>query len=458
MGFGAILAPIIGGIATGLLSGGGDDDGPQQPPGNKELALLAELFSSTGALDALFQNIAAREDPTIPALLNTQISRLADQQGGGGFDANAFLGGDFSTPAPSNPLTLGGADSPFNVPLQQAGGVDPIIQALIDSILTPATVTQGVKLGTPLTESAGSASGGSTGIGPIGGLTGTANFIDKTSGSGQDQLALIENILGGTAQQGPGPAPEANGPISGSFQLGGMVPFDGNFALHRGEQVIAPGGPAPPPPISPGVSSLVPGGRGEQDGLQQNAFDPLPPPVLGGDGGGTVGAGDVPGGIADAGGTQTLNPLQQAIQALLGLVQGGGPITPQIAQQQQNRIADVFGQQLQSSQRGVQENFGGRGLGGSGIEASLGLQQALGLQQNAAQASNDLAVQQALQNFGGLQGAAQGLGGLSLGAGQFGLQQQQQQNQQNQDLIQFILQTLQGTFAPGSGTQTLSIV
>lgn len=475
--FAAIAGPLIGGALGSLFGGGGDDDGgAQQPAGNPQLALLAELFSSTSALDALFQNIAAREDPTIPNLLNAQLSQLGDIQGGGGFDAGAFLGGDFSSPALSNPLTLGGADGPFNVPLQQAAGIDPIIQALIDSILTPATVTQGVELGTPLTE-LGSSSSGFGGLLGLGGLGGRGSEFASTGDLGKlfedleaitgeraDQTTLIEDILGGITQQGPGPAPEANGPISGSFQQGGTVPFDGNFALHQGEQVIAPGS-QPIPPISPGATPVPPpidpgvkptffdvfDPSGDKPGGGDNVFQPREvgdPRLLGGQNVNVVGAQ----------GTQALNPLQQAIQAILGLLQGGGPITPQIAQQQQQRISDVFGQQLQSSQRGVQENFGARGLGGSGIEAALGLEQALGLQQNAARASNDLAVQQALQNFSGIQGAAQGLGGLSLGAGQFGLQQQQLQFQQQQSLLDSILQTLQGTFAPGSGTQTVNIV
>lgn len=526
----AIAGPLIGGALGSLLGGGGDDDGggSQQPPGNPQLALLAELFSSTSALDAIFQNIAAREDPTIPALLNTQISRLGDIQGGGGFDANAFLSGDFSTSAPSNPLTLGGADSPFNVPFQVAGGIDPIIQKLIDEILTPATVTQGVNLGTPLTEAAGGggSGGGGSGGGGLFGLT-QAEFnsisvtLEEMNAARQEnpllsqsQAArivrerkaqaqsgnsnLIESILGGTAQSPPldvgqvvsGQAPPAQKPqfagikgildslqtddtaqasvaqdqqsgeikpILGSLQAGGTILQDGVFDLHRGETVLPAAAPPPPPPPpaigltppTPPPSSLLgrPGGGGNDGGGGEQFEGDIPlavdPFTLPGD---------------TQGGAQDTNPLQDAIAALLGLVQGGGPITSDIARQQQSRINDVFGQQLQSSQRGVQEQFGARGLGGSGIEAALGLQQSLGLQENAARASNDLAVQQALQNFQGVQGAAQGLGGLTLGAGQFGLQQQQLQNEQQQQLIEFILQALQGTFAPGSGAQTINIV
>lgn len=455
---GAILGPVAGAIAGGLFGGGGDDgDGGGPPPGNKDLALLAELFSSTGALDALFQNISAREDPTIPALLNAQLSQLSDIQGGGGFDANAFLSGDFSTPDPSNPLTLGGADSPFNVPFQVAGGIDPIIQALIDQILTPATVTQGVKLGTPLTDPGSGGRGIFKDFLPGSFLPGKAGLFNASLGlgggsasSGSDLQSTIDAILGGT-EQGPEAAPQGE-PVLGSFQTGGIIPQTGNFKMHAGEQVIPVGSQViPKPPASTG-------GTGGQEGA--NAFDPIAPPFditpPGGGGGGGSGGQVRP--TESLGGAQGINPLQSAIQALLQLVQGGGPITSQLAQQQQARISDTFGQQLQNSQRSVQENFGARGLGGSGIEAALGLQQGLGLQENAARASNDLAVQQALQNFQGVQGAAQGLGGLSLGAGQFGLQQQAQQNQQQQSLMEFILQTIQGTFAPGAGAQTVNIV
>lgn len=460
MAIGAIIG-ALGAVASSLISkggGGGGDDGP--PPGNKKLALLAELFSSTSALDAIFQNIAAREDPTIPALLNAQLSQLSDIQGGGGFDANAFLGGDFSTPAPSNPLTLGGADSPFNVPFQVAGGIDPIIQQLIDSILTPATVRQGIELGTPLTE-AGNQQSLNRRLGS-GGVPLSKKRLEDLQRTQQEnevidseQTLLLEDILGGIAQ-GPEPAPQSE-PVLGSFQTGGIIPQTGNFRMHAGEQVIpAAAGQLDFPELRPSANVTGQGGRGDT-GDQHFAFDPLPPNfeiTPPGGGGDVLPPVDNP----DLGGTQGTNPLQSAIQALLQLVQGGGPITPQIAQQQQLRISDTFGQQLQGSQRSVQENFGARGLGGSGIEAALGLQQGLGLQANAARASNDLAVQQALQNFQGVQGAAQGLAGASLGAGQFGLQQQAQQNQQQQSLIEFILQTLQGTFAPGSGAQTLNIV
>ena len=60
-----------------------------------------------------FQNLAARSDPTIPRLINSQLQTFVDQKNTGGFDANAFLSGDFSFAGPSNPTTLGaGSGSP----------------------------------------------------------------------------------------------------------------------------------------------------------------------------------------------------------------------------------------------------------------------------------------------------------------------------------------------------------
>ena len=246
--------------------------------------------------------------------------------------------------------------------------------------------------------------------------------------------------------------------------LGGTVPKTGAFILEQGEQVIPPGGaPAPPGPIPFGTGTpqigpqCVPrtfstpslplsagfstqSSRGfptvdERPGGVQ--ADPLQQAIPIGSGPGTREINPLP--VANEQIAQP-NPLQEAIQSLLAMVQGGGPL--------QQNINDNFANQLQSSRRNVSEDFARRGLGGSGIEEQLQLQSQLGIQGNAIRESNALALQ-----------AAQGLGGLSLGAGQFGLQQQALQNQANIDLIDSIMRMINDSFAPGENAiQTVNVI
>lgn len=450
-------------IPSGMLlggGGGGQEQAPSAPPpavpdvpetlrgrdrsnliglGTEQLGLLSELLSSVGALDAFFQNIAARNDPTIPALLNSQFQRFANMQNTGGFDANAFLGGDFSTPAPANPITLGaGGGSPFDIPLQEAGGVNPIIQSLLDNALTPGFFDQisGLsdmlfQFGSPLSVVSG---GGGV-------LRSDPESNVGVGGDFQDLLDQIQGLFGGGAQgaQGAQGGQEAAPPVLGSFAHGGVVPQTGLFQLEQGETVLPTGPQAAPLSFSaPGLPT--PQGatlnKGQQYG--NNAFDPLPPttPI---EPSTQIATQPEPAPASGAGPGQ-LNPLQQAIQSLLQMVQGGGPL--------QQNINDQFSQQLQSSRRNVAENFGSRGLGGSGVEEALQLQSELGIQGNAIRESNALGLQ-----------SAQALGGLSLGAGQFGLQQQALQNQASNDLLQLITQIFQGTFAPGENpVQTVNVI
>ena len=473
------------------------------------VGVLEQLLSLTGALDAQSQNLAARSDPTIPALLNSQLQRFADQQNTGGFDANAFLSGDFSAAAPSNPTTFGaGSGSPFDIPIQEAGGVNPIVQQLLDNIGAQSfDSTQGIldflfRVGGPdfnfkgedqrLDPQTDVAQGGN-----IGDLQTIIDQILNGGGAGAPAAASLP-VSGGAAVPSPPPpiqsqplqAPQnipgaglappspvdnllaqvfpptaaqdpragATTPILGRFAHGGTVPQTGAFILEQGEQVLPNTGANPPG----GVRGFA---FGQPTKFTVPAPADAPPTAEPGQGGPAPLPAPIPAPVAppvapnplDPGGAAAgqPNPLQQAIDTLLGLVQGGGPITSDIANTQQTRINDVFANQLQSVQRGNAESLGARGLGGSGIQEQLGLQAQLGVLNNATNASNDFALNQALQNFGGVQGASQGLGALSLGAGEFGLQQQNQQFLQNQSMFEQLIRAIQGSFAnPGQNPVT----
>lgn len=479
---GGLLESLFGGKLNLFGGGGGTDTPDTDVPtklrgrdrsntiglGTEQLALLAEMLSSTGALDAFFQNIAAREDPTIPALINAQLQRFANQQNTGGFDANAFLGGDFSFPTPDNAITLGGGGGPFDIPLQQPGGVNPIIQMLLDNVLTPGFVDQLTGLGDMLFQfgsplgvvsgtggvlrpdpetniggggdfqalmdqlsgliGGGAASPAPTGASPVGATAAPPPAVTTAPPAAPGalpQVDPIQAILQGLAQPQVAQEPQSGAvtPILGRMALGGTVPQTGAFILEQGEQVLPP----------PGFPAGDPGNR-PPTGIQDQPgphIEPLPPPPPPPPVGGTPGTPPLPA-------QGMMNPLQQAIQSLLDMVMGGGPL--------QQNINDQFANQLQSSRRNVSEDFARRGLGGSGIEEQLQLQSQLGIQGNAISQSNALALQ-----------AAQALTGASLGAGQFGLQQQQLQDQTNLSMMEQLMRFIQGLNAP-AGSNPMSTV
>lgn len=394
------------------------------------IGVLSQLMSTTGALDALFQNIAARSDPTIPVLLNTQLQRLAELQNTGGFDAGGFLGGDFSRADPANQITFGEGGGPFDIPIQEAGGVNPLIMELM-GIIGPQTFDSLQGIVDVLAELGGP----SFFPGTLHEDEGVSQPAGQQTGQQTDQDSGVADILAQLGLGGPGgaaggTAPQVQ-PVLGSFQQGGTVPQTGLFQLEQGEQVIPNPGQAQttPPVFSP--TAPAPNPLPTQDD---------PPPSIPFDLGGNPAPLPVPvdQGQQDQAGAG--NPLQQAIQALLQMVQGGGPL--------QQNISDAFSQQLLSSRRNVAEDFGRRGLGGSGIQEQLGLQAELGALNTAQRASNAQALQ-----------SAQALGQLSLGAGGFGLAQNQQQFQQNQSLFESIMRALQSFTSPGENpVQTVNVI
>ena len=142
-----------------------------------------------------------------------------------------------------------------------------------------------------------------------------------------------------------------------------------------------------------------------------------------------------------AGPPQT-NPLQAAIQSLLGQVQSGGPMNAQFQNMQNQTMADQTDRAYMQQRQAMLDQMGARGLGGSGLQ--VGADQALfdSRMGNMVQGQNQIAMNAATGNWNALQQGAGNLGQMALGAGQFGLNQQQQQFMQQQSLFQQLLNAL----------------
>lgn len=397
---------------------------------NRETGLLNELMSLFGAFDAQQQNLAARNDPTAPALINSQLANYAGMMSGGGFDANNFLSGNFSKPA-GPPVTFGaGSGSPFDIPAQRAG-VDPGIMSLFNSIISPAATGQMQNLGSALTE-----------FGPL---------VAPPPAPAQAAPAMqpMPPPVGPASvisQRGAGNLPVTGGqarPITSlpmpQYATGTpYVPQTGPAVVHQGEAIV----PAAVNPFAPTTQQTLKGAppptmqtmQGTAPGAlpvsqppqitqsitpqQQGMVPPAPAPVA------------------------APNPLQMAIESLQTQLQSGGPINANVQNIMQQQLADQTGGAYQQQLADLRGRLGGRGLGGSGLQ--FGLENSLfdSLNSQRVQGQNQIGLEAANQNWGALQQGAGNLANTALGAGQFGLQQQNQQFAQQQSLFNTLLEAI----------------
>ena len=442
-------------------------------------AILNELLASFTAGDSLSRMMAARMDPTKPALINSQLQNYANMMNGGGMDVNSFLGGDFASSKPNVPVTFGaGGGGPFDLAIQKPG-VDPQVMSWYQNMIQPTLNSQlgGMTdtlsaLGSPLyhwrrqglqdvyPQHPNPPIGAPYQMPP---MQGAQPQMQPPAQQGFAQSPIAPAM----SQSQPPPAQMPGQPIP-QYAVGTpMVPRTGLAVVHQGEQIT----PAPVPFGAPVAGQTYDKGIGrmatpawanptgqpygqapqQQQQMPQQAPPPAQPmqqPVQNGpvpiqtpvDP--AMGAPAPQGGLMPPAGPPQTNPLQAAIQSLLGQVQSGGPMNAQFQNMQNQTMADQTDRAYMQQRQAMLDQMGARGLGGSGLQ--VGADQALfdSRMGNMVQGQNQIAMNAATGNWNALQQGAGNLGQMALGAGQFGLNQQQQQFMQQQSLFQQLLNAL----------------
>lgn len=411
------------------------------------------------ALDSLLQQQQAQADPTIPALLNTQLARLSDHQSGGGFDLNAALGGLFAQPDAATSFGAGHG-GPFDLPVQSA---QPLRQTSVleNALGGPGGLLDdiGIFLQDPFRHPGGDLSEFTApqlsqqqlqdfGIPPqqrpqpppqpgLDALIAGAG-IEPLGPGPQPQQDTEGTQSSGTHLPGnttflprSGAMPDLRPPsLVGSFAQGtNFVPETGLAQVHKGEAIVpANQNPFNQTPVTrplnqPQALSRSSGGaRVGETGAERFRISDTPPPA-------------------------PPNPLQTSINTLQGLATSGGPITPEIQGILQQQALSQQNQFQNDTLRGIREDFGARGLGLSGVEANAELQARLARDANLLNANQNIALNAASQNFGATQGAAGLLGQTALGSGQLGLQNAQFQHAAENSILDMISQLLSQSHA-----------
>lgn len=415
---------------------GGEKKKRVEKEAGRSFSILDQLMSALGAFDAFGNNLAARTDPTMPALINTQLGNYANFQNAGGVNPNAILSGDFSGTNFLQPVSLDG-QGPFGVPLQRPGG-NPLTDALFNQLIAPAATGQ-------ISEIARSLLG-----------FGSPN-TNRTEPYSQADIEAIFSALGVPFPGSPAPAAPA-APVLDSYATGTpYVPQTGNYKLHQGEAVIpaqqnpanAPGGMRVVPIDTRAYSSTpfpAPGGQPAPAlpppaTAQQSTAAPIDPNT--GVYGGAIDYPRTPQAQPHTG----TNPIQQSLDALLQMLGSGGPINQNVQNIQNQQVADLVSRGQQQQQQDLRANLGGRGLGGSGLQFALERDLANNAMQALTQGQNQVALDAAGRNWGAMQDVANSLIGGSLGAGQFGLQQAAFNLNQSQSMFDQLLDAIRRSFA-----------
>ena len=421
--------------------------------------LMTQLMSQLQAMDAFQNNLAARRDPTIPALLNSQLGTFANFQNAGGVNPNAILGGDFSGTNFQQPMTMGaGNGSPFDIPIQRPGG-NATTEALFNQLIQPVAVDQLANIaqalftfGNPSPELFDQYSANR----PV------PDVAAPDFNSIFDQLGIPAPVgfPGPQAQQQPQAQqpqqqPSMVEPVSSiplaSFQMGTpFVPQTGNYQLHQGEAVVpanqnpmnqqrpaaqmGPTGgfiPVQPPPQNmtmPGTT--VPG-------TQPRPLPPEAPPIM---------AQPQPTPYAAGQWGGSANPLQQALMSMSQQLQSGGPINQNVQNIQNQQVADMVSRAQQQQTMDLRSRMGARGLGGSGLQFGMEGNINDAALRALVEGQNQVGLGAANTNFNALQNAAQNLFGGALGAGQFGLQQAQFNMGQSQSMFEQLMDSIRKSF------------
>ena len=410
-------------------------------------SVLDQLMSMFGAYDALNSNINARFDPTIPALMNSQLQSYANLMSGGANNTNSMLSGDYSQTAPSVPVTLGaGNGSPFDLGVQTPG-MDQSVYDMFKNLIQPTVNDQMNNITNTLFQM------GSPNLydpanryqRPSPGLTQpTWESLGGQPPVGQQQFKPISSLpvagpVAPAASPVQPPPAQKPGDMVPQYAMGTQnVPQTGLAVVHQGEQITpaqqgnvmpvpAPATPATPstglaynqataPQAAPPAGMSMPGGPVPQ----------LPPPQ--------------PSSIPNYGGSA--NPLQQSIQQLSTMLSSGGPFNQGYQNIQNQQMADQTGAAYQNQLADMRARMGGRGLGGSGLQYGMEGDLFNGLQSALVQGQNQNAINAAGGNWNAMQQGAGALANTALNAGQFGLQQQQAQLGNQMSMFQMLIDAL----------------
>ena len=400
----------------------------------RSFGLMTQLMSQLQAMDAFQNNLAARRDPTIPALLNSQLGTFSNFQNAGGVNPNAILGGDFSGTNFLQPMTMGQGGGAFDIPVQRPGG-NATTEALFNQLIQPVAVDQLANIAQALF----------TFGNPAPELFDLYSADRPVPDVAAPDFNSIFEKLGIPAPVGfPGPQgaqtqqPSMVEPVSSiplaSFQTGTpYVPQTGTYQLHQGEAVV----PANQNPMNQQrpAAQMGPTG-GFIPAPQQNmtmpapapAPQPMPQPYAAGQWGGSA------------------NPLQQALMSMSQQLQSGGPINQNVQNIQQQQIADMVSRAQQQQTMDMRARLGARGLGGSGLQFGMEGNINDAALRALVEGQNQVALGAANTNFDALQNAARGLFGGALGAGQFGLQQAQFNMGQSQSMFEQLMDAIRKSF------------
>ena len=472
--------------------------------------IMNQLMGMLTGIDSFQNMLAARSDPTIPALLNSQLGNYVRFQNSGGVNANDVLSGNFGGAGSMlQPMSMGGdPNDPFSIPIQRPGG-NAMTEQIFNQLLGPVGIDQISQYAQglfgmhspipqliPQTER------------PLPNVVApTFEQILQQFGINQTGAPQMPPAPGGSAPQQPtqpqGPQMQMPGPPGGfvrklggqqvgqqrapepitsmpmpSFQQGTpYVPKTGPAMLHQGEAVVPaqfnPANAAPPgvmqkPP--PMQQPEVFGGANTTIPMMQQAPAPAPRPMapqtqfmpqspnpmlqtsvpfdVHTGQPGTL-PGDPRPGVTMPPPQQggPANPLQMALGSLMMQLGGGGPINQNVQNIQQQQLADTLSLGKQQAEADLRARMGARGLGGSGLQ--FGLEQNLGndVLRALTQGQNQIALDAAGRNYDALGNTANSLIGGSLGAGQFGLQQAAFNQNQSMSMFDQLLNAIRQSFA-----------
>lgn len=237
------------------------------------------------------------------------------------------------------------------------------------------------------------------------------NFTDYSPNRGQGTLrkkpgqTVDTGFLAAGSSGGPRGSAAGGGILNNpqqpnQFQQNGMGGNHGNTFIPNNPNTpgSSPAGPPPtaPPPIAPPIQKPP-----TQTYPQQPPQTTLPP-----------GPGQPPAGYP--------NFLNQSLQGLSDLAASGGPIDANVQNILRQQARDSTATDMQGALRAMREQYGARGLGGSGLQQRQDLMTRLGAANAYTQANNQIGLDAANQNWNARLGANNALNAGSLAAGRFG--------------------------------------
>ena len=403
------------------------------------------LLNMFGGYDALNSNINARFDPTIPALMNSQMQSYANLMSGGP-DINAMLSGNFASTTPRVPVTLGaGNGSPFDMSMQTPG-MDEGLQNVFNNLITPTFNDQMGSLTQSLFQLGGPNQWDQSGKfqRPLPGLSqptwesvGGQSPVMPQAPPPSGMMPQFKPVSSLPVQ---GPVAPANAPVQPppaqkpgdmipQYAMGTTsVPQTGLAVVHQGEQINPAGGQ---PPMQNWSTKPTPPQQTPQSYPSAGPTPQLPPPQ--------------PYPQQQAQPQQqppTQNPIQQSIGQFSNMLSSGGPMNAQYLNMQNQQMADQTGAAYNNSLEDMRARMGSRGLGGSGLQYGMENDLFNGMQSALTQGHNQNAMNAATGNWNAMQQGAGNLMGASMSAGQFGLAQQAQQQQMQQSMFSMLLDAL----------------